>query len=66
MKAKLQYCNCGYHWTPTTWQKIIMLVRGEYVKKCPRCQTRLHCRLYNFVVVKERDRIDKKELWRKG
>ena len=63
---KLQYCSCGYCWTPGLYEKIVMLIRGEYVKKCPRCQTRLHCKLYNFVVIKERDRIDKKELWRKG
>lgn len=66
MNAKLQHCSCGYKWEPTLWQKLIMLVNGEYVKTCPQCQTRLHLVLYNFVVCKERERIDKKELWRKA
>lgn len=43
-----------------------MLVKGEYVKTCPRCQCRMELVLYNFVVVKKREVIDKKELWKKG
>ena len=63
---KKQYCQCGYSWTPGTLQKIIMLLFGEYVKRCPRCQCRMVLRLYNFVVVKERKVIDKKELWKRS
>ncbi len=63
---KKQYCQCGYSWTPGTFEKIIMLLFGRYVKRCPRCQCRMVLRLYNFVVCKERENVDKKELWRKG
>lgn len=63
---KLQHCQCGYHFRPRTLDKIIMLLRGQYVKKCPRCQTRMTLVLYNFVVCKERETIDKRELWKHG
>ena len=63
---KLVWCRCGYHFYPGLYEKIIMLVRGEYVKRCPRCQCRMRLVLYNFVVCKERIKVDKKELWKKG
>ena len=65
MNPKKQYCQCGYSWTPGTIEKIIMLLRGKYVRKCPRCQCKMTLVLYNFVVCKERETLDKKELWRK-
>ena len=63
---KIVGCSCGYHFHPTLWMKIIMLVRGEYVKRCPRCQCRMKLVLYNFVVCKEREKLDKRELWEHG
>ena len=63
---KLVHCQCGYCFRPGLWQKMVMLVTGSYVKRCPRCQCRLTLKLYNFVVVKERKVIDKKELWKNG
>ena len=63
---KLVHCQCGYCFRPGLWHKMVMLVTGSYVKRCPRCQCRMVLRLYNFVVVKERKVIDKKELWKNG
>ena len=56
---KLQHCNCGYSWRPGTLEKLVMLIFGKYVKRCPQC-------LYNFVVCKEREKVDKRELWEHG
>jgi len=61
---RLVWCKCGYHFKPNAWHKIIMLLRGEYVKTCPRCQGKLHLVLYNFVVCKRREYITY-EIWDK-
>jgi hypothetical protein len=63
---KLVHCQCGYCFRPGLWHKMVMLVTGSYVKRCPRCQCRMVLRLYNFVVCKERENVDKKELWKNG
>jgi hypothetical protein len=63
---KRQTCQCGYSFIPSTWQKIIMLVRGEYVKRCPRCQCKLTLVLYSMVDCKKRENVDKRELWKRG
>ena len=63
---KLQHCNCGYSWRPGTLEKLVMLIFGKYVKRCPQCQCKMTLRLYNFVVCKEREKVDKKELWEHG
>lgn len=63
---KLQHCSCGYHWEPTLFQKMVMLVFGRYVKYCPRCQCRMTLRLYSFVVCKEREPVDKQSLWKRS
>ena len=63
---KLQHCNCGYSWRPGTLEKLVMLIFGKYVKRCPRCQSRMKLVLYNFVVCKEREKVDKRELWEHG
>ena len=62
----LQHCQCGYSWRPSLFQKVVMLVTGSYVKRCPQCQCRMKLVLYNFVVCKEREKLDKKELWQNG
>jgi NAD-dependent SIR2 family protein deacetylase len=62
---KLQRCQCGYCWRPTTWQKLLMLVNGEYLKRCPRCQSTMRLVFIGHVVVTERRNIDKKELWQR-
>ena len=63
---KRQYCQCGYSWRPGTFEKLVMLIFGKYVKRCPRCQSRMKLVLYNFVVCKEREKVDKRELWEHG
>ena len=63
---KRQYCQCGYSWRPGTFEKVMMLLKGGYVKTCPRCQCKLHLVLYNFVVCKKREQVDNKELWKNG
>lgn len=61
-----KYCRCGYSWTPGLYEKLIMLIRGEYVKTCPRCQSNLHLVLVHHVVVKEREYNLDESIWRKG
>lgn len=63
---KLVHCQCGYSFQPTLWMKVLMLLFGGYVKRCPRCQCRMKLVLYNFVVCKEREKLDKRELWEHG
>ena len=62
----LQHCSCGWSFKPTIWHKVLMLVKGKYVRKCPQCQCRMELVLYNFVVCKERENVDKKELWKRS
>ena len=65
---RLQYCtNCGQTWKPNTYHKIVMLVRGEYTRTCPQCQTKMKFRLMHHVVKVETERIKKDyELWERG
>lgn len=63
---KLQWCRCGYHWKPSVYQKIVMLVRGEYVRTCPRCQSKMTLRLVNYVVCVKREECVDKMIWRNG
>ena len=64
---RLQRCRCGYQFIPSLFMKVVMLVKGEYVKTCPRCQARMRFKLMNHTVkvetveIKNRDRI-----WRNG
>ena len=66
MNPKLQHCQCGYCFHPTLWMKVLMLITGSYVKRCPQCQCQMELVLYNFVVCKERRMVDKKELWKRS
>ena len=66
LDPKLVHCQCGYSFQPTLWMKVLMLLFGGYVKRCPRCQCRMKLVLYNFVVCKEREKVDKRELWEHG
>ena len=64
---KREYCNCGYNFTPSLFMKIIMLIRGRYVKTCPRCGTVMKLHMSHFVYVKERKVNQKRmELWKNG
>ena len=63
---KLQHCSCGYSWRPGTYEKLVMLVRGEYTKTCPRCQNRMRLIMVEHVVCTEREQINKEELWKRS
>jgi hypothetical protein len=61
---KLQYCSCGMTWTPGTRHKILMLLFGEYTRRCPQCGTRMTFKLMNHVVKVRTEAIkDKEKLW---
>lgn len=64
---KLQWCKCGYCWTPTLLQKMIMLVKGSYVKNCPICQRQMRLVLvYHVVKVETKVNKEKEKVWRNG
>ena len=60
---KREYCSCGYSFTPSTLLKIILLVKGDYVKRCPRCQAEMELHLSHFVYVKRRKDNTDKRIW---
>ena len=65
MNPKNQYCNCGRVWQPKLIHKIIMLVFGEYTYTCS-CGCRLKFKLIHHVVKVRSEKLDKKELWKRG
>ena len=66
MNPRLQGCKCGYHFTPSLFMKIVMLIRGKYVWNCPRCQSELELVLVNHVVCVNRKDNMNKEIWKNG
>jgi hypothetical protein len=65
MNPKLQYCKCGYSWTPGTYHKIMMLLKGEYVWTCPRCQSRLTFPLIGHVVKVDTVKVLDERIWKR-
>ena len=63
---KIQRCSCGYQFIPSTFMKLVMLVKGEYVKTCPRCQSRMRLRMIHHTVCVKREEVNKREVWRNG
>ncbi len=61
---KREYCSCGYSFIPSTFMKMVMLIKGEYKVTCPRCQTVMVLGLSNFVYVKERRNNTDKGIWK--
>ena len=61
---KREYCSCGYSFIPSTFMKMIMLIKGEYKVTCPRCQTVMVLGLSSFVYVKRRIDNTDKEIWK--
>ena len=66
MDPKVHYCKCGCSWSPGTFHRIIMLLRGHYTYRCSRCGTVMKFVLVHHVVKIESESIDKTELWRNG
>ena len=66
MNPKREYCSCGYSFEPTVWQKLIMLLNGRYVKRCPQCQTEMTLKLvYHVITIDRRTNLNKR-IWEKG
>lgn len=60
-------CTCGYRFVPSLFEKIIMLVFGEYVKRCPQCGCRMNLKLISHVVCVDRKCIKNREIvWWRG
>lgn len=66
INPKLEFCSCGYCFEPTLFMKIIILVKGSYVKRCPKCQCNLVLQMSSFVYVNERKHNLDKNIWRRG
>lgn len=65
--TKMQWCNCGYCFQPSLYQKLIMLIWGEYVFTCPRCHSKLKFILVHHVVKVGTDTIKNPEkVWKRG
>ena len=63
---ELEWCSCGYNFRPTTFMKIIMLIKGSYTVKCPRCHKIMILGLSHFVYVKRRKNETDKGIWKNG
>jgi hypothetical protein len=64
---KLQTCTCGHQFHPTLLMKILMLVRGTYDYRCPRCQALLKFRFIGHVVKVETMEVkNRSEVWKNG
>ena len=55
MRRDREYCSCGYSFTPSTFLKVLLLLRGDVVKRCPRCGAVLTLHLSHFVYVSKRE-----------
>ena len=64
---RVHRCVCGLSWKPTTFHKIVMLVRGGYSRKCPQCGTVMRFRFIGHVVKVEQTEVKgKSDLWRRA
>ena len=62
---KMQYCSCGYAFLPSTFQKVVMLIKGQYIKTCPKCGTKMTLKLISHVICSKREIIkNKSNLWK--
>ena len=62
----LHYCTCGCSWRPGTYHKIIMLLFGEYSRKCPQCQTVMKFMFVGHVVKVDSKRVLNERIWENG
>lgn len=66
MNPNSQHCtDCGKIWKPRLYHRIIMLICGEYTYSCS-CGCRMKFRLIHHVVKVSSEKLDKKELWKRG
>lgn len=66
MNPKIQYCQCGYHWLPKWYHKLVMLLRGQYIFICPCCQSRITFVLIGHVVKIDTVKVLDERIWKKG
>lgn len=67
MNPKSQWCNCGYTFQPSVYQKVIMLIKGKYIYTCPKCHSKLKFVLIHHVVKVDASSIKNPEkIWRRG
>ena len=64
---KMFHCSvCGLSWKPTTFHKLLMLVRGGYSRKCPQCGTVMKFRLIHHVVRVSSVKVLNERIWENG
>ena len=63
---KREYCKCGYSFIPSTYMKLIMLIRGRYVLTCPHCQSKLSLKMVHYVIVDKRDNVRDERIWERA
>ena len=62
----MNYCTgCGAEIDFNKYQKAFMMIKGDLVYRCPRCQTEIRFRLIEHVVKMESGVIDKTEIWKR-
>lgn len=61
----LHYCRCGYTFKFKKWQKIVMLIKGEYIVNCPVCHARMRFKLINHVVKIDAVKTIDEGIWRR-
>lgn len=59
-------CYCGYSFRPSLFEKIIILICGKYVKRCPQCGTTLELKMSYNVYVNSKKKNLNEEIWLKG
>ncbi|MBR3213138.1 MAG: hypothetical protein IKF79_01365 [Methanosphaera sp.] len=57
--------NCNSTWKPRTYHRLVMLVRGEYSRKCPQCGTVMKFRLVHHVVRLSSEKVLDEKIWRR-
>ena len=64
---ELNYCQCGYTFHITSWQRMRMLLHGDLIITCPQCHNRMTFRLIHHTVKVNTESIkDKGRIWRNG
>ena len=59
------FCRCGHTFKLRGWQKLLMMVRGQYVYTCPHCHSRMTFKLIYHTVKVDTENMDE-EIWENG
>ena len=64
---KLQTCNyCHCSWKPKLHHKILMLIFGEYTRKCNQCGAVMKFRFIGHVVKVDSVKVLNERIWENG